>query len=47
MLARSLFSAVHGMVALGLDERVAAMTLPVLREQLRVVVGAVARGLAG
>lgn len=47
VLARSLFSAVHGMVALGLDEKVATMPLPVLREQIRLVVEAVARGLRG
>jgi AcrR family transcriptional regulator len=46
LLARSLFSAVHGMVALGLDEKVAAMPLPVLRAQVRLVVTAICRGLA-
>jgi AcrR family transcriptional regulator len=46
LLARSLFSAVHGMVALGLDEKVAAMPVPALRAQLRLVVEAVCRGLA-
>ncbi len=46
LLARTLFTAVHGMVALGLDEKVAAMALPVLREQVRTVVRAMARGLA-
>ena len=45
LLARSLFSAVHGMVALGLDEKVVAMPLPVLRAQIRLVVEAIARGL--
>jgi AcrR family transcriptional regulator len=45
LLARSLFSAVHGMVELGLDERVAAMPLPVLRAQIRLVVEAIAAGL--
>ena len=45
LLARSLFSAVHGMVALGLDEKVAAMPLEVLREQVATVVRAVAAGL--
>ncbi len=47
LLARTLFSAVHGVVALGLDEKVAAMPVPVLRAQLRAVVEAMARGLAG
>ncbi len=46
LLARSLFSAVHGMVALGLDEKVATLPLPVLREQIRTVVEAVVRGLS-
>jgi AcrR family transcriptional regulator len=45
LLARSLFAAVHGMVALGLDEKVAAMPLPVLHEQIATVVTATARGL--
>ncbi len=46
LLARSLFAAVHGMVTLGLDEKVAAMPMPALRAQLRLVVEAAARGLA-
>jgi AcrR family transcriptional regulator len=46
LLARSLFAAVHGMVTLGLDEKVAAMPMPTLRAQVRMVVEAVARGLA-
>ena len=45
LLARTLFSAVHGMVALGLDNKVTAVTLPVLRGQVRTVVAATARGL--
>jgi AcrR family transcriptional regulator len=45
LLARTLFTAVHGMVALGLDEKLATMELPVLREQVRIVVQAMARGL--
>ena len=45
LLARTLFAAVHGMVELGLDEKVAAMPLPVLRAQIRTVVEAIARGL--
>lgn len=47
LLARSLFASVHGMVALGLDEKVAAMPLPVLRAQIATVVTATARGLVG
>ncbi len=46
LLARTLFSAVHGMVELGLDEKVVAMPLPVLRAQVRLVVHAIAGGLA-
>lgn len=46
LLARTLFSAVHGMVELGLDERVAAMPLPVLRAQIALVVEAIAAGLS-
>lgn len=46
LLARTLFSAVHGMVALGLDEKVAAMSLPALRGQVETIVTAMARGLA-
>jgi hypothetical protein len=45
LLARSLFAAVHGMVALGLDEKVATMPKRVLRAQIRVVVEAIARGI--
>jgi AcrR family transcriptional regulator len=45
LLARTLFTAVHGMVVLGLDEKLAAMKLPVLGDQVRIVVKAMARGL--
>ena len=45
LLARTLFAAVHGMVELGLDEKVAAMPLALLREQVGLVVAAIARGL--
>ena len=44
-LARSLFSAVHGVVSLGLDEKLAPMPEDALRAQLRILVGAIARGL--
>ncbi len=47
LLARTLFSAVHGMVVLGLEGRITTVTLPVLRQQVRLVVEAIARGLAG
>lgn len=46
LLARTLFSAVQGMVALGLDEKLVAVPLPVLRAQVRLVVRAMAKGLA-
>jgi AcrR family transcriptional regulator len=45
LLGRSIFAAVHGMVALGLDRRVTPMDLPVLRSQIAMVVGAIVRGL--
>ena len=44
-LARSLFSAVHGVVSLGLDEKLAPMPVETLRRQLRLLAGAMARGL--
>ena len=44
VLARTVFSAVHGMVDLGLDEKVAEMPLAVLRAQIRLVVHALAAG---
>ncbi len=47
LLARTLFSAVHGMVVLGLEGRITTVTLPVLRQQVRLVVDAIARGLGG
>lgn len=45
LLGRSIFAAVHGMVALGLDKRIAPTDLPVLRAQIASVVTALARGL--
>ena len=45
LLARTLFAAVHGMVALGLDEKLTPMSLAELRSQMRLVYGATARGL--
>jgi AcrR family transcriptional regulator len=47
VLARTLFSAVHGMVDLGLDERVVSLQPPQLRSQIRLVVSAIAAGLSG
>jgi AcrR family transcriptional regulator len=45
VLARTLFSAVHGMVDLGLDEKVASLKPAELRAQIRLVVSAMAAGL--
>jgi AcrR family transcriptional regulator len=45
LLARSLFSAVHGIVVLGLEEKLHVVPLPVLREQLAFVVSAIGRGM--
>ena len=45
LLARTLFSAVHGMVVRGLEGRITTVTLPMLRQQIRTVVEAIARGL--
>ncbi|MCF4123971.1 TetR/AcrR family transcriptional regulator [Methylobacterium sp. SyP6R] len=47
LLARSLFSATHGLVSLGLDEKLMVLSEPVLRGQIEIVVGALGRGLAG
>ncbi len=43
---RSLFSATHGLVSLGLDEKLMVLSEPVLRGQIEIVVGALGRGLA-
>jgi AcrR family transcriptional regulator len=45
LTARSLFSAVHGMVMLGLEEKLQRIPLPALREQVTAVVTAIGRGL--
>jgi AcrR family transcriptional regulator len=45
LLARSLFSAVHGLVLLGLEEKLAPMPLALLREQVVELVTAMAIGL--
>jgi AcrR family transcriptional regulator len=47
LLARSLFSAAHGVVALGLEEKLAFIPLPALREQVTTIVTALGYGLAG
>lgn len=44
-LARSLFSVTHGLVSLGLDQRLMPFSGDVLRAQVRLVVSATARGL--
>ena len=44
-VARSLFSAVHGMVVLGLEEKLQLIPLPVLREQVTLIVEAIGNGL--
>jgi AcrR family transcriptional regulator len=45
LLARSLFSAVHGIVILGLEDKLGIVPLEVQRAQLRTVVGAIGAGL--
>jgi AcrR family transcriptional regulator len=45
LLARSLFSAAHGMVLLGLEGKIVSLPLPYLREQVTMVVAAMGRGL--
>jgi AcrR family transcriptional regulator len=45
LLARSLFSAVHGIVSLGLEEKLVPMPLPTLKQQLAYVVRATANGI--
>jgi AcrR family transcriptional regulator len=46
LLARSLFSAVHGMVSLGLSGTLTALPLDIQRSQLRIVTMAIVRGLS-
>jgi AcrR family transcriptional regulator len=45
-LARTIFAAVHGIVALGLEEKLEETPLPDLRAQLTAVVLALAKGIA-
>jgi len=47
LLARSLFSAAHGLVALGLEEKLQFIPLPALRDQVTIIVKALGSGLAG
>jgi AcrR family transcriptional regulator len=44
--ARSLFSSTHGLVSLGLDEKLMALPGPLLARELEVIVRALGRGLA-
>ena len=46
LLARTLFSAVHGIVTLGLEEKLVPIPLGQLRDQLEEVVRAMGRGIA-
>ena len=46
LLARTIFSATHGMVSLGLDEKLMSLPHPTLRHQVECVVQAISRGLA-
>ncbi|HVH82199.1 MAG TPA: TetR/AcrR family transcriptional regulator [Stellaceae bacterium] len=46
VFARTLFSAVHGIVALGLEEKLASLAMPGLLDQLAATVCAIARGRA-
>jgi AcrR family transcriptional regulator len=46
LLARSLFSAVHGIVLIGLEEKLQSIPLSVLRAQVTAMIEAFGRGLA-
>ncbi len=46
LLGRSLFSAVHGVVSLGLDEKLVSMPRDVLRRHTGLIAASAARGLA-
>ncbi|HKS61921.1 MAG TPA: TetR/AcrR family transcriptional regulator, partial [Xanthobacteraceae bacterium] len=45
LTARSLFSAVHGIVLIGLEEKLQSIPLSTLREQAVLMVEAMTRGL--
>jgi AcrR family transcriptional regulator len=45
LLGRSLFSAIHGVVSLGLEEKLVTLPLPVLRRQTALIAAAASRGL--
>ena len=44
--ARTMFSAVHGVVSLGLDEKLMPLPMPVLKDQVKQIVTALGTGLA-
>jgi AcrR family transcriptional regulator len=46
LLARSMFSAVHGIVLIGLEEKLQSLPLTVIREQVVTMVTAMAKGLS-
>ena len=46
LFARTMFSAVHGIISLSLDAKLAALTVSVAGDQLRTFVGIVSAGLA-
>ena len=45
LLARSLFSAVHGLVVLGLEEKLQTIPLPAFHEQMTFIVTTIGRGM--
>ena len=47
MTARSLFSAVHGMVLLGLEQKLIAVPIEALRREIATIVRAMVDGLTG
>lgn len=47
LLARSVYSAVHGIVSLGLDDRMSRIPLDVLERHVEIIVGAFVDGYAG
>ncbi|MNW06195.1 hypothetical protein D3C71_2025550 [compost metagenome] len=47
VLARTIYSAVHGIVHLAMQGRLIALPVPVIEQQLRVITHVLADGLAG
>ena len=45
-MGRSMFSAVHGMVTLGLEQKLIAMPIDALRKEIAMIVKAMVNGLA-